>query len=126
MAKIKTPVCTVDGALVTTPEDAIEEAAISAPSSEQPPSTADDCEKFCVYLGPTVVGKIQNGTIYPGAKAKVLETLGDVIKKYPLTAGLIVTDKTLVQDRVKIKTPGNALYVKYQQFASGLKKQGGK
>jgi hypothetical protein len=79
-------------------------------------------EKFCVYLGPSVFGVIQNGTIYKGTRQEVLINLADALTKHPQIATLIVTDKTLATDRVKIKTPGNALYIVNQQFAVKLKK----
>lgn len=72
---------------------------------------------FCVYLGPTITGVIQSGTIYRGEKAKVLIELEAVINKYPLIKTLIVTDKTLSEDRIKVKTPGNILYVNYKKMS---------
>ena len=75
---------------------------------------------FCVYLGPSITGVIQNGTVYCGTKAKVLTKLETVIKKYPLVSSLIVPDKTLSEDRIKVKTPGNILYVNYKKLMSGM------
>lgn len=74
---------------------------------------------FCVYLGPTITGVIQSGTVYRGEKAKVLTELEAVVKKYPLVKSLVVTDKTLSEDRIKVKTPGNILYVNYKKLMSG-------
>lgn len=78
-------------------------------------------EAFCVYLGPTITGVVQSGTIYRGTKARVLKNLESAVGKYPLIPSLIVTDKTLAEDRVKVKTPGNILYVNYHKLASGKK-----
>lgn len=75
---------------------------------------------FCVYLGPSIIGVIQNGTIYPGSKAEVLAKLEPVIKKYPLVSTLVVTDKTLSVDRIKVKTPGNILYVNNKKMIMGI------
>ena len=36
---------------------------------------------FCVYLGPTITGVIQSGTIYRGDKATVIAGLENAIKK---------------------------------------------
>lgn len=72
---------------------------------------------FCVYLGPTITGEIQSGTIYRGDKATVLTKLKSVVEKYPLVKTLIVTDKTLSEDRIKVKTPGNILYVNYKKMS---------
>ena len=72
---------------------------------------------FCVYLGPTITGVIQSGTIYRGDKATVIAGLENAIKKYPLIKTLVVTDKTLSDDRIKVKTPGNILYVNYKKMS---------
>lgn len=74
---------------------------------------------FCVYLGPTITGLIQEGTIYRGTKETVVVSLDKAIKKYPLIKSLIVTNEDLVEARVKVKTPGNILYVSYHKVASG-------
>lgn len=74
---------------------------------------------FCVYLGPTITGVIQCGTVYSGTKEKVISSLKDVINKYPLVSSLIITDKNLSEDRIKVKTPGNILYVNYKKLMSG-------
>ena len=75
---------------------------------------------FCVYLGPTITGVIQSGTIYRGEKAKVLTELEPVVKKYPLVETLIVTGETLPEDRIKVKTPGNILYVNYKKMSGKI------
>ena len=77
------------------------------------PQTMTADGEFCVYLGPTIVGVIQYGAIYMGSKGQALES---AIEKYPLIARLIVTNKTLAQDRIKIKTPGNLLYETRRQL----------
>ncbi len=74
---------------------------------------------FCVYLGPTITGVIQSGTIYRGEKARVLAELESAVRNYPLIKALIVTDKTLSEDRIKVKTPGNILFVNYNKLMSG-------
>lgn len=76
---------------------------------------------FCVYLGPSIMGVIQRGTIYNGSKKATLSALSDVIEKFPLVKSLIVSDKTLADDRIKVKTPGNLLYVNYHKLISGEK-----
>ena len=61
---------------------------------------------FCVYIGPTIMGVIQNGTIYQGNKKQALNSreLAPVVQQYPLAAALVV------------KQPGNLLNLKYQQL----------
>jgi hypothetical protein len=51
-----------------------------------------------------------------GSKEQALKTAAAAIEKYPLIARLIVTSKTLAQDRIKIKTPGNLLYETRRQL----------
>lgn len=76
-------------------------------------------DSFCVYIGPTIMGVIQNGTIYRGNKETVVALLSEEISKRPLLASLIVTSETLAEDRIKVKTPGNLLHVNYRKLASG-------
>lgn len=74
---------------------------------------------FCVYIGPTITGVIQSGTIYRGNKQEVLASLALAIKKIPLIKTLVVSSETLPEDRIKVKTPGNLLYVNYHKMISG-------
>ena len=76
---------------------------------------------FCVYIGPTLAGVIQNGTIIRGNRKKVLSAMAPVIEKHPLVATLIVSGDTLPVDRIKVNTPGNLLYVNYRKLLSGNK-----
>ena len=80
-----------------------------------------DSGSFCVYLGPTMMGVIQRGTIYRGGRKEVLDSLAPVIDQHPLIASLVVSDETLPTDRIKVKTPGNLLYVNYHKLAKGMK-----
>lgn len=74
---------------------------------------------FCAYLGPTIIGVIQNGTIYDGEKSDVEKRLSSVIEKFPLVKTLIVSGDTLPVDRIKVKQPGNILYVNYHRLEKG-------
>lgn len=76
---------------------------------------------FCVYLGPTIVGALQCGTVFLGTKDEVVKRLSDVLEKYPLAKSLIVTGENVARDRVKVKTPGNILYVNYHKMIAGRK-----
>lgn len=93
--------------------------AVKKKSAAQKQSAKSD--GFCVYLGPTMMGVIQRGTIYRGNRADVLTSLAPVIERHPLVASLVVSDDTLPVDRIKVKTPGNLLYVNYHKLASGKK-----
>ena len=72
------------------------------------PKKVADTGGFCVYLGPTMMGVIQRGTIYRGGRKEVLDSLAPVIEQHPA-------------DRIKVKTPGNLLYVNYHKLAKGMK-----
>lgn len=76
---------------------------------------------FCVYIGPSITGVIQTGTIYHGCRADALKSAELAVKRYPLVTDLIVTGDTLAVDRIKVKTPGNLLYVNYHRLASRKK-----
>lgn len=75
-----------------------------------------DNEKYCIYIGPSI-GAIQEGTIYPKTLKETKAFLKADIEKYPLIERLIVTDKTISEDRIKVKTPGNLLYEYYRKLA---------
>lgn len=74
---------------------------------------------FCVYIGPSIRGVIQSGTIYGKSLEETKLFLAPAIKKYPLIGKLISTDKTIAEDRIKVKTAGNLLNVYYTKLASG-------
>lgn len=78
---------------------------------------ADKPDGFCVYIGPSIRGVIQSGTIYGKSLKETKEFLSPAIKKYPLIAKLISTDKTFAEDRIKVKTAGNLLNVNYKKLA---------
>ena len=59
------------------------------------PKKVADTGGFCVYLGPTMMGVIQRGTIYRGGRKEVLDSLAPVIEQHPLIASLVVSDETL-------------------------------
>ncbi len=76
---------------------------------------------FCVYIGPTILGVIQSGTVLRGSREEAIAAVSTAIEKYPLVKTLIVTGDTLGADRIKVNTPGNMLYVNYHKLASGRK-----
>jgi len=80
--------------------------------------TKGEPASFCVYIGPSIRGVIQGSTIYEGTKEETVKKLADAIEKYPLIKNLIVTDKTLAEDRIKVKTAGSPLNKYYKQVTS--------
>lgn len=112
---------------VSTTEDAGVDSAAEAPKkrtktkTKTEPPTVEKTEGtgFCVYLGPTIRGVMQEGAIFPCTKREAFERAELAIQKYPEIANLIVHSSTLSEDRTKIKTPGNLLYHKRMQMISG-------
>jgi len=83
---------------------------------------AEKSAGFCVYIGQTIPGVIQSGHIYNGPRAKVLKEISGIVEKRPLVASLLVDGLTLAVDRIKVKPPGNLLFVNYKKLASGENK----
>lgn len=104
-----------------TPELSKAEPAGTMPDKTANETPAESSGGICVYLGPSIHGVIQSGTVYGGTKGEVKEQLAAVIKEYPLIARLIVTGETLAGDRIKVKTPGSLLNNAYKKLASGQK-----
>lgn len=80
---------------------------------------------FCAYIGPTIRGVIQNGTIYQGCKREALKgaALCRAAGMYPEIADLIVSGEALASARKKINTPGSLLYVRYKALANRAKEE---
>lgn len=71
---------------------------------------------YC-YIGPSLRGLIKNGDIFRGSRAKALKAAAAAIEAQPLVKTLIVSGDALPAARLKVKTPGNALYKNYQRVA---------
>lgn len=84
-----------------------------------PPSGAG----ICCYIGPNIHGIIQTGTIYRGDKKTVLKSpaVSIALKRYPGIADLIVPGDHLTEDRIKARTPGEALFKACKALASEIK-----
>lgn len=97
--------------------------AIQAPQADVAETSATNNEKsgggaagFFCYIGPSITGLIQHGDIYIGTRKKALATASAAIEKYPLIKTLIVSGEKLPEARIKVKTPGNALYKNCQRI----------
>ncbi|MBR3239152.1 MAG: hypothetical protein IKF99_12010 [Oscillospiraceae bacterium] len=77
-------------------------------------------ESVYVYIGPSIKGVIQKGTIYPGSRQEVIATLDRAIQKYPRIRNLIVSGETLAADRISVKTPGTRLSTEYKKLVAEL------
>lgn len=102
----------VEAEIAETESQAEETHATETTSVEEP-------ERFCVYIGPSIRGVIQSGTIFDKSLENTKAFLATAIEKYPLIGKLISTDKTIAEDRIKVKTAGNLLNVHYTKLASG-------
>lgn len=71
-----------------------------------------------VYIGPTIRGVVQNGSIFSGSRESVEEKLASAIEKYPKIKRLIIKDTDLAEAREKIQTSGNGLSVAYNALIS--------
>ncbi len=94
-------------------------------SVKQKAKPAGNTGGFCAYIGPTIRGVIQHGTIYEGNKRDVLNgsALRRAVNGYPEIAGLLVPGESLTDARRKISTPGSLLYVQYRALASRATKE---
>ena len=101
---------------LTTEAAATQAAGVeSTPTKEAKPSGTS--AGFYCYIGPTIIGVIQNGTIYRGSRKAALNAAAAAIEKQPLIRTLIVSGDHLPEARLKVKKPGNALYKNYQRVA---------
>lgn len=76
---------------------------------------------FVMYLGPTIVGVIQNASVYSGTLQEVTEKLAGVIEKYPRVKALLVSGDTLPEDRVNVQKPGTRLHDHYMRLRAEAK-----
>ena len=60
---------------------------------------------------------IRNGAVFRGSLKDACAQAEAAIEAEPLVKTLIVSSETLPGDRLKVKTPGNALYVNYRRIA---------
>lgn len=70
-----------------------------------------------IYLGPSIRGVIQKGSIYRGTRESVLSSLAFAIEKYPKIERLIVADNDIVSARQKIAVGGNSLSNAYRELS---------
>lgn len=76
---------------------------------------------FFVYLGPSIRGQITRGTVYTGDRAEVEKQLAAQIEKYPRIRRLLVSDLTIVEDRINVSKPGTRLNTEYRRLVAELK-----
>lgn len=70
-----------------------------------------------IYLGPSIRGVIQKGSIYRGTRESVLSSIAFAIEKYPQIERLIVADNAIVSAKQKIAVGGNSLSNAYRALS---------
>ena len=68
-----------------------------------------------VYIGPSILGAIQYGTVYTGTYEQVCKQLAGVIARYPNVEPLIIASDKLASARIEVKTPGTLLYEQFRR-----------
>lgn len=102
------------------------EAEIKAEAAEEPvvepvPAKEEAAPKkaaFFMYMGPTILGVIQNASIYT-EKDQALEA---AIAKFPRIKALLIPDDRIAEDRINVTKPGTRLYAEYHRLVNELKK----
>lgn len=94
------------------PVAAVQAASVTAKSGED-----IDRSGFYIYIGPSIRGLIWTGTIFRGTREEACRRAEAVIEQQPLVKSLIVSGDALPEARMKVRTPGNALYANYNKLA---------
>lgn len=81
-------------------------------------NSVKDNDGVFVYIGPSIRGVIQNGSIFRGTQKSVLSKLADVAEKYPKITRLLVKDTEVAEAREKIRKGGNGLSNAYNSLLS--------
>ncbi len=81
-------------------------------------TAAPDEERVYVYVGPSISGTIQNGSIYFGTRKQVLDKLANALEKYPKIKHLVVLDTAIIETKAKIKAGNNTAANAYKALAS--------
>ena len=101
---------------IETPVDGVTESAPVPGTVKSAAAPEVNASGFYIYIGPNIKGLIQTGTIFRGDRENALRTAA-AIERYPLVKTLIVSGDALPAARLKVKTPGNALYANYHKLA---------
>lgn len=89
----------------------------AAPQTAEKPEVVQTSDPgICCYIGPTIIGVIQQSTIYAGDLKSVLASapVKLALSKVPEIKPLIVTGEELAAARQKIKIKGEPLYQAYR------------
>jgi hypothetical protein len=113
------------------PQDHTQEAAAGLPAvfDESPPESepadrkpddvpAESASGIYVYVGPTIMGKIQSGMIFSGGRARALTLCADAIARCPGVKRLIVPAERLAETRENIRLKKGLAYRVYRDLAA--------
>lgn len=101
--------------------ESAEEEAISVESVAKSGEKSDEESGFCVYIGPSVRGRVQYGTVFSsGSEAR--SVLEKELARFPALSMFLVNGKQLPQARIDVKTPGTALYIQAAKLGKELRK----
>lgn len=67
-----------------------------------------------VYIGPSVRGLIQNGSIFRGTRDEILQKNSAALEFCPKIERLIVSDSEIMSAKKKIKEGGNSVRIAYR------------
>ncbi len=70
-------------------------------------------DEIFVYIGPSVRGIIQNGSIFRGERGAVLGKNASAIEFCPKIERLIVADREIMSAKKKLKEGGNSISLAY-------------
>ena len=76
--------------------------------------------KFCVYIGPTIRGVVQHGSIFIGTYTEVIKEQAEMLERFPQIRQLIVPGESLGSALIDIRTPGNSIYVYNRRLLKAL------
>ena len=68
---------------------------------------------FCAYIGPTLRGIVQTGTLFHCSRTELLDRMNTVCVKHPEFSYFVVCGKDLAGARKTINQPGTLLHSKY-------------
>lgn len=80
------------------------------------PNTAKDDGVF-VYVGPSIRGTIQNGSIYRGSRESVIESLRYAVEKFPMIERLVVADTDIAVVKEKIAHGNNSFSIAFRELS---------
>ncbi len=84
---------------------------------KQPKNAVCDSGVF-VYIGPTIRGAVQNGSIFRGSEADVKSKVAALVENKEQIGKLIVRDRDLAAAKEKLRKGGNSLSMAYRALLS--------